>query len=116
LVKKKRARLSGVLLPHKRGIGFSPLIAPTPDEMENPIPMDITPKPSLQLPARSYFKASRKRKKTLASASIVTSAVLVNEDSINLGDHVVSLSSIRRFFLETAEGLLVQLQFEVSRH
>ena len=58
LVKKKRARLFGVLLPHKRGIGFSSLIAPTPDEMENPILMDITPKPPLQLPTRSYFKVS----------------------------------------------------------
>jgi hypothetical protein len=63
LVKKKRARLSGELLSHKRGSGNSFLSALTPDEMELPIPMGTTPKPSLHLPTRSYYKGSRKGKK-----------------------------------------------------
>jgi hypothetical protein len=66
LVRKKRARLSGELLPHKRGSRNSFLSALTPDEMELPIPMDTTPKPSLHLPARSYYKGSRKGKKNLS--------------------------------------------------
>jgi hypothetical protein len=63
LVKKKRARLSGELFPHKRGSRNSFLSALTPDEMELPIPMDTTPKPSLHLPTRSYYKGLRKGKK-----------------------------------------------------
>jgi hypothetical protein len=95
MVKKKRARLSGALLPLKRGTSFSPQTALSPDEMENPIPIDITPNPPLKLPARSYFKASRNRKKASAPALNFSHAVLENESptSTNLGDLVVSPSS-----------------------
>jgi hypothetical protein len=61
--------------------------------MENPIPMDITPNPPLKLPARSYFKASRNKKKDSAPASNFSPAVLENESSTNLEDLEVSLSS-----------------------
>jgi hypothetical protein len=81
LVKKKRVRLSGELFPHKRGSGNSLLSAFTPDEMELAIPMDTTPKPSLHLPTRPYYKGSRKgEKKTLATVSHVSSVVLENDD------------------------------------
>jgi hypothetical protein len=63
LVKKKRARLSVELFPYKRGFGNSLLSALTPNEIELPIPMDTTPKPSLHFYARPYYKDSRKGKK-----------------------------------------------------
>jgi hypothetical protein len=45
--KKKRARLSGDLLPYKKISASSMMIAPNPAELESPIPMDATPQHSL---------------------------------------------------------------------
>ena len=69
LIKKKRARLTGDLLPYKRISASSNLQSSKPDELKNPIPMDATPIHNLQLPARSFFKASKKKKQVIVSDS-----------------------------------------------
>jgi hypothetical protein len=85
--------LTGELLPCKKGAGNSPLIDATPEDLESPIPMDSTPNTELLLPARAFFKATRKQKKVSPSFSLSDFATLVNHASTNLGDQVVSPSS-----------------------
>jgi hypothetical protein len=89
-IKKKRPRLSGLLLPHKKGSESPHQPVSNPDERETPIPMDIIPIPPIHLPSRSFFKASRKRNKSIVSATLTIPAELVSENSIKLGDLVVS--------------------------
>ena len=90
MFKKKRARLTGDLLPYKKGADHSPLLATIPKDLESPIPMDFTPNIELQLLAWSYFKASRKQKKVSPSVSLSDFAILDNCTSIKSEDHVVS--------------------------
>jgi hypothetical protein len=90
LIKKKRPRLSGLLLPHKKGSEFPHQPVSNPDEMETSIPMDIIPIPPINLPSRSFFKASRKRNKSIVSAPSTIPAELVTGNSIKVGDLVVS--------------------------
>jgi hypothetical protein len=92
----KRPRTSGELLPHKKGPGHFSLSALSPNEKEIPIPMDTTPELIMHLPARSFFKTSRKGKKPktitpllMPPAALVTK-VVENDVSTNLGDQVVS--------------------------
>ncbi|XP_059430102.1 uncharacterized protein LOC132163748 [Corylus avellana] len=66
LVKKKRARLTGDLLPCKKGSCSSPLIALTPDELESPTPMDSIPNKFLQLPARGPCGVPQQHMKILS--------------------------------------------------
>jgi hypothetical protein len=89
-IKKKRPRLSSLLLPHKKGSESPHQPVSNPDERETPIPMDIIPIPPIHLPSRSFFKASRKRNKSIVSATLTIPAELVFENSIKLGDLVVS--------------------------
>ena len=93
MFKKKRATLTGDLLPYKKGASSSPLLETTPEDLKSPIPMDSTPNTELQLLARSYFKASKKQKKVSPSVSLSDSAILDNCTSTKSGDHVVSPSS-----------------------
>jgi hypothetical protein len=90
--KKKRARLSGDLLPFKKISASSLLIAPDPAELESPIPMDATPQLNLQLPARSFFTASKKKKQVLSSVSKSNNVLSVNIE--NSGDLEESPSCI----------------------
>jgi hypothetical protein len=90
--KKKRARLSGDLLPHKKISSSSLLNAPDPAELESPIPMDATPQLNLQLPARTFFTASKKKKQVLSSASKSDNVLSVNIE--NSGDLEESPSCI----------------------
>jgi hypothetical protein len=92
----KRPRLLVNPFPTKRGPGHFSLSALSPDEKEIPIPMDTTPELTMHLPARSFFKTSRKGKKPktttpllMPPAALVTE-VLENDVSTNLGDQVVS--------------------------
>jgi hypothetical protein len=62
LIKKKRARLSGDLFPYNKISTSSNLKVFEPDELETHIPMDETLMHSLQMPTRSFFKASKKKK------------------------------------------------------
>ncbi|XP_059450878.1 uncharacterized protein LOC132181647 [Corylus avellana] len=62
----KRARLTGDLLPCKKGSCSSPLIAPTPDELESPTPMDSIPNKLLQLPARGPCGVPQQHMKILS--------------------------------------------------
>ena len=56
--------------------------------------MDITPTTNLLLPARSFFKASRKKDKVLPSISIPISVETTDNAITDLGDLVVSPNSI----------------------
>ena len=56
--------------------------------------MDITPTTKLLLPARSFFKAFRKKDKVLPYVSIPVSIETTDNAVTNLGDLVVSPSSI----------------------
>ena len=89
---KKRARLSGDLLPYKKNSASSMMKAPDPAELESPIPMDATTQLSLQLPAKSFFKASKKKKQVLLSASKSATVLSVNIE--NSGDLEESPSCI----------------------
>jgi hypothetical protein len=68
------------------------LIAPDPAELESPIPMDATPQINLQLPARSFFTASKKKKQVLSSVSKSNNVLSVNIE--NSGDLEESPSCI----------------------
>ena len=92
LIKKKRARLTSDLFPYKKIYANFNLKVSKPDELENPILMDATPMHSLQLPAKSFFKASKKKKKvivfdtkpvTVLSDNIENSRDLVESPSCN---------------------------------
>jgi hypothetical protein len=61
-IKKKRARITGDLLPYKKSSASLLQKAPDPDELEAPFPMDATPNTILQLPARSFFKDAKNKK------------------------------------------------------
>ena len=96
----KRSRLFGELFPHKRGSGHFSLASLTPDEKEIPIPMDSTPEHDLHLPARSYFKTTRKgmKSKPTTLPMVPPAALLIEEleteESNKLGDLVVTPSCI----------------------
>jgi hypothetical protein len=72
--------LTGELLPYKKSSSSSLQIAATLDELEAPIPMDVTPNSTLQLPARPFIKASRKKKKVSPFVSLF---VFVEQDFID---------------------------------
>jgi hypothetical protein len=89
-IKKKRARLSSDLLPYKKTYVSSNLKASDPAKLESPIPMDANPMHSLQLLARSFCKASKKKKQVLISES--KPATILSDNIENSGDHEESPS------------------------
>ena len=83
-IKKKRAKLLGELLPYKKISASSKLEVSDLAELKSLIPMDATPLHSLQLPARSFFKALKKKKQVLFSTS--KSAIVLSVNTENSRD------------------------------
>ena len=112
-IKKKRARLTGDLLPYKKSFASSIQKSSNLDELETPIPMDATPDHILQLPAKSFFKASKKKKQIIHYATLLVSNL---HNSIeNLGDLEVSwwVPNIAYLGLLTCVKPLVLLLYDV---